>query len=161
MFVLHGKALVVKSRGQTSKYSVLTVRLGHSLRFAVPSFSPSFAPIMQAFAPVVGFSLPGTPGTKPVENGGRLPSVQFCPLFLHLPSTGATIRLLQYERSPPMPAAAQAAITLPRTVTTPPRLGFGSACFRADLQVFSSAILNMLRRRPAVTSPLLPCMPDM
>lgn len=57
-FVLHGKALVVKSRGQTSKYSVLTVRLGHSLRFAVPSFSPSSAPIMQAFAPVVGFSLP-------------------------------------------------------------------------------------------------------
>ena len=76
-FVLHGKALVVKSRGQTSKCSVLTVRLGHSLRFAVPSFSPSSAPIMQAFAPVVGFSLPGTPGTKPVENGGRLPSVQF------------------------------------------------------------------------------------
>ena len=57
-FVLHGKALVVKSRGQTSKCSVLTVRLGHSLRFAVPSFSPSSAPIMQAFAPVVGFSLP-------------------------------------------------------------------------------------------------------
>ena len=57
-FVLHGKALVVKSRGQTSKCSVLTVRLGHSLHFAVPSFSPSSAPIMQAFAPVVGFSLP-------------------------------------------------------------------------------------------------------
>ena len=75
-FLLHGKALVVKSRGQTSKCSVLTVRLGHSLHFAVPSFSPSSAPIMQAFAPVVGFSLPGTPGTKPVENGGRLPSVQ-------------------------------------------------------------------------------------
>ena len=57
-FVLHGKALVVKSRGQSSKCSVLTVRLGHSPRFAVPSFSPSSAPVMQAFAPVVGFSLP-------------------------------------------------------------------------------------------------------
>ncbi|MBO6033132.1 MAG: hypothetical protein J6Q22_16985 [Prevotella sp.] len=37
-----------------------------------------------------------------------------------------------------MPAAAQAAITLPRTVATLPRLGYGSTCFRADLQVFSS-----------------------
>jgi len=60
-----------------------------------------------------------------------------------------------------MPAAAQAAITLPRTVVTSPRLGFGSACFRADLQVFSSAILNMLRRRPAVPFPLLPGTPVM
>ena len=81
--------------------------------------------------------------------------------ILNLPSTGATVRLLQYERSPPMPAAAQAAITLPRTVATPPRLGYGSTCFRADLQVFSSGILNMPSLRPAVPSPLLPGTPVM
>ena len=116
---------------------------------------------MQAFAPVLGFRLLGDQTRNRFRMAADFQVFSSDSLFLHLPSTGATLRLLQYERSPPMPAAAQAAITLPRTVATSPRLGSGSACFRADLQVFSSAILNMLRRRPAVPSPLLLCMPDM
>ena len=44
----HGKALVVKARGQTSKCSVLTVRLIHSLRFAVTACFLTSFPVMQA-----------------------------------------------------------------------------------------------------------------
>ena len=82
----------------------------------------------------------------------QLPLVgDYSPLLYRLHIHPASVRLPD----------AQSAITLPRTVATLPRLGSGSACFRADLQVFSSAILNMPSLRPAVTSPLLPGIPVM
>ena len=82
----------------------------------------------------------------------QLPLVgDYSPLLYRLTLHPASVRLPD----------AQSAITLPRTVATLPRLGYGSTCFRADLQVFSSGILNMPSLRPAVTSPLLPGIPVM
>ena len=154
-FVLHGKALVVKSRGQTSKCSVLTVRLGHSLHFAVPSFSPSSAPIMQAFAPVIGFSLPEHQARNRLRMAADFQVFSSDLQFLTYPvpaqlyascNTSALLSCLLQHRLLSLPSAQSLHFH---------GWAMGQRVFGQTSKCSVLSILNMLRRRPAVPPPLL------